>query len=83
MMGDIIEGKSDITGLAFIPTDIRCQYLDLIKSFQQYGTKFVLKRPSLSFIENIFLMTFTKKVWLATLLVLIIFGCVLYFLLNW
>ncbi|CAH1979696.1 unnamed protein product [Acanthoscelides obtectus] len=83
MVGDIIEGNSDITGSPFIPTDTRCKYLDIIKTFEQYGTRFILKRPSLSFIENIFLMTFTKKVWIASTLVLILFGTVLYFLLNW
>lgn len=61
----------------------RQKVIQFIKSFNPYGTKFILKKPSISFIENIFLMTFTKEVWIASLTVLTVFGIVLYGLLNW
>lgn len=64
-------------------TPERQKVIEFIKSSNSYGTKFILKKPSMSFIENIFLMTFTKEVWIASLVILFIFGFVLYGLLNW
>lgn len=76
-------GLSSFSGTAFFLSEDRQNVLDFIKSFNPYGTKFILKKPSMSFIENIFLMTFTKEVWIASLVVLTIFGIALYVLLNW
>lgn len=61
----------------------RQRILDYIAIATTWGGKIILKKPSMSYIENIYLMTFTGQVWIASLLVLITFGITLYILLNW
>lgn len=57
--------------------------VEFLNTYNQYGIRLILKKPSMSYIENIYLMTFTGKVWLACGVFLSIFGGVLYILLNW
>lgn len=72
-----------LSGTSLFITEDRHEVIEFIKTFNLYGTKFILKKPSVSFVKNIFLMIFTKEVWISSLIILIIFGVVLYGLLNW
>ncbi|CAG9822647.1 unnamed protein product [Phaedon cochleariae] len=83
MVADLYEEKGDISGTALFLSEDRQKIVDFIKTFNSWGTKFVLKKPSLSYIENIYFMTFAKQVWIASLVILFLFGAVLYILLNW
>ncbi|CAH1100781.1 unnamed protein product [Psylliodes chrysocephalus] len=83
MVNDLAQGLGDITGSALFVSEERQRILDYIAIATTWGGKIILKKPSMSYIENIYLMTFTGQVWIASLLVLITFGITLYILLNW
>lgn len=61
----------------------RFQAVDYLIKIGSTSIKFVLKKPSKSYVENIYFVTFTSKVWMAGLAVLLLFACVLYPMLNW
>ncbi|XP_023026955.2 ionotropic receptor 75a [Leptinotarsa decemlineata] len=83
MVNYVSEGKADIAGTALFLTEERHKVVEFIKTFDSWGSKFILKKPSMSYIENIYWMTFTNKVWIASIIILIIFGTFLFYLLNW
>ncbi|KAJ8931047.1 hypothetical protein NQ314_016075, partial [Rhamnusium bicolor] len=85
LVQDLYEERGHISGTCLILSEERHRMVEFIKSFGYWSTKakFILKKPSLSYIENIYYMTFTNKVWIASLVVLVIFAVVLYILLNW
>ncbi|KAG5893067.1 hypothetical protein JTB14_014846 [Gonioctena quinquepunctata] len=83
LVNDLCEENGDISGTTLFLTEERHQVIEFIKTFDSWGTKFILKKPSTSYIENIYLMTFTAKVWIASFAILFIFGIVLFLLLKW
>ncbi|KAJ8931043.1 hypothetical protein NQ314_016071, partial [Rhamnusium bicolor] len=85
LVQDLYEERSHIAGTFLVLSEERHLMVEFIKTFGYWSTKvkFILKKPSLSYIENIYYMTFTNKVWIASLVVLVIFAVVLYILLNW
>ncbi|CAG9865164.1 unnamed protein product [Phyllotreta striolata] len=82
MISDLAKGIGDITGSALYLSLERLVVVDLVGNQRSYGTKFVLKEPSMSYVENIYLMTFTDGVWLASGLVLVIFCFILFVVIN-
>lgn len=73
-----------ISGSSLFYTLDRFQVVDyLAKIGNNIVFKFVLKKPSKSYVENIYYVTFTSKVWVAALTILLIFACVIYVMLNW
>lgn len=61
----------------------RFKAVDFMKMGNPLHYRFVLKKPSTSYTRNIFVLTFTKTVWLATLLILLVFILTIIVILKW
>ncbi|XP_018580226.1 uncharacterized protein LOC108917896 [Anoplophora glabripennis] len=84
MVEDIYEERSDIS-IYVILSEERHAIVDFIKPAENFATKtkFILKKPAMSYIENIYYVTFTGKVWISSLAILGTLSVSLYVLLNW
>jgi hypothetical protein len=57
--------------------------VDLIKMGNPLAIRFIVKKPSTSYIKNIFVITFNTSVWIASMVVMIIAAVVVKMILNW
>ncbi|KAJ8966577.1 hypothetical protein NQ317_016738 [Molorchus minor] len=78
-------GVNDNLSVSLILSPDRQMIVEYLKSYGYWSTKskFILKKPSTSYMLNIYYMTFAGGVWIASLVVLLTFAVVLYVLLNW
>ncbi|KAJ8944992.1 hypothetical protein NQ318_010194, partial [Aromia moschata] len=85
MARDLYDEKSHISGVSLILSEDRIKIVEYLYSYEYWSTKskFILKKPSMSYVDNIYYTTFDNQVWIATLVILLIFATVLYVLLNW
>lgn len=61
----------------------RLEAVDFLAMINPSSVRFVLRKPPLSYISNIFFLPFYWTVWISIFVVLFLFGFVLYFILNW
>ncbi|XP_050503367.1 uncharacterized protein LOC126882445 [Diabrotica virgifera virgifera] len=64
-------------------TEERARAINFLAKADTWKIRFLLKKPSMSYVENIYLMTFTAEVWIATVSILFVFCLAIYFLMNW
>ncbi|KAJ8913436.1 hypothetical protein NQ315_017180 [Exocentrus adspersus] len=85
MAEDIYEERSDLSGSYLILSEDRQRIMEFLKPTETFAAqaRFILKKPAMSYIENIYYMTFTYKVWIASLVILGVMAVSLYVLLNW
>jgi hypothetical protein len=57
--------------------------VDLIKQGNPHAIRFVVRKPSTSYMKNIFLITFNLSVWVASVVVLAVFAVAVNIILNW
>jgi hypothetical protein len=57
--------------------------VDLIKQGNPHAIRFVVRKPSTSYMKNIFLITFNLSVWVASVVVLAVFAAAVNIILNW
>ncbi|KAI2473962.1 Ionotropic receptor 75e, partial [Diabrotica virgifera virgifera] len=68
---------------AMMLTEERARAINFLAKADTWKIRFLLKKPSMSYVENIYLMTFTAEVWIATVSILFMFCLAIYFLMNW
>ncbi|XP_068895616.1 ionotropic receptor 75a-like isoform X2 [Tenebrio molitor] len=64
-------------------TEDRYEAVDLIKQGNPHAIRFVVRKPSTSYMKNIFLITFNLSVWVASVVVLAVFAAAVNIILNW
>lgn len=67
---------------ALIPTFERINAVAYMSVQSPYYLKFVLKKPSLSYVKNIYVLVFDKTVWLVLAIILVIFAFAAFLILN-
>lgn len=84
MIRDMMIGNTDVTGVSVYMTEERFPAIDFLRRIgTRHDTRFLVKKPSMSYIKNIYVITFTSKVWYAILTVALIFLPLLHYMLNW
>ncbi|KAJ3637008.1 hypothetical protein MTP99_000505 [Tenebrio molitor] len=83
LVHEIQRGKADVSGVSIYFTEDRYAAVDLIKMGNPLAIRFIVKKPSTSYIKNIFVITFNTSVWIASMVVMIIAAVVVKMILNW
>ncbi|XP_030748218.1 uncharacterized protein LOC115876547 [Sitophilus oryzae] len=78
----ILDNDIDIGGALFINHE-RLRAVRYSGVLNLLGIKFFLKKPPLSYVKNIYVLTLTKQVWFATFLITFLFLVALYIALRW
>ncbi|XP_045777833.1 uncharacterized protein LOC123875831 [Maniola jurtina] len=74
MIDDLNRGRADL-GTNCIPFVERLSVVVFTSSVSKFKTKFIFRQPPLSFVSNIFTLTFSLNVWIAVI-VCIIVSCI-------
>lgn len=72
-----------VLGCSIFFTEDRYAAVDLIKMGNPLAIRFIVKKPSTSYIKNIFLITFNNNVWIASIIIMIISAIVVKIILAW
>ncbi|KAK0165908.1 hypothetical protein PV328_004386 [Microctonus aethiopoides] len=75
MIGLLDRGEIDIGGTATFPTKDRIGVVDYVQLYSPVGSRFLFRRPSLSYTSNLFILPFDRTVWIAIgVLLILVFG---------
>ncbi|XP_044265306.1 glutamate receptor 2-like [Tribolium madens] len=83
LVREIQRGKADVSGVSIYFTEDRYAAVDLIKMGNPLAIRFIVKKPSTSYIKNIFFITFNKNVWIASIVIMLITAIVVKVILGW
>ncbi|XP_064211385.1 uncharacterized protein LOC103313532 [Tribolium castaneum] len=83
LVREVQTGRADVSAGSIFFTKERYEAVDLIKQGNPHPIRFVVKKPSTSYIKNIFLITLNSNVWVASTVILAVFALVVYVILNW
>lgn len=61
----------------------RFQVVDFIKMQNPLEIKFIMKKPPLSYMYNLYTLPFQSNVWKALLIVVLLFYAAMYVIMNW
>ncbi|CAH1133629.1 unnamed protein product [Ceutorhynchus assimilis] len=82
MMKDLAEGNVDLSAPMYLTSE-RIEFCHALAPLDFSGLQFFLKKPSLSYVKNIYVVTLSNSVLIVTFLITILFMAFLYVSLNW
>ncbi|XP_045473926.1 uncharacterized protein LOC123680189 [Harmonia axyridis] len=83
MIGELTKNKADIGGTALFITADRVAIIDYIAMTTKTRSKFVFREPKLSYVTNVFVLPFDRKVWISTIALVILTGFTLLVIVKW
>ncbi|PSN34655.1 Ionotropic receptor 75b [Blattella germanica] len=78
VIGTLQRGEAEIASVALILKKVRMDYLDYVGETVRYEGAFYFLKPSLSDVSNIYLLPFSRSVWITYTLAGFIFAVVFY-----
>ncbi|XP_066254133.1 ionotropic receptor 75a-like [Euwallacea similis] len=82
MIGDLLSEKIDIASTMYL-TPYRLNLFQPLSPIDFWSVKFFLKRPSLSYVRDIYILTLSQSVWIATGIMTLLFFFIIYLVLQW
>ncbi|XP_063975807.1 uncharacterized protein LOC135161814 [Diachasmimorpha longicaudata] len=83
MIGLLDRGEINIGGTATFMISQRIGVVDYVQLYTPTGSRFLFRRPPLSYVSNIFTLPFARSVWIAIVVFLSISFVFLYIAMKW
>nr|QNL15110.1 ionotropic receptor 75u [Aulacocentrum confusum] len=83
MIGLLDRGEIDIGGTATFLISSRIGVVDYVQLYTPVGSRFVFRRPPLSYVTNLFTLPFEQSVWIAIGILLIVVSILLSLTMRW
>ncbi|XP_044003996.1 glutamate receptor ionotropic, kainate 2-like, partial [Aphidius gifuensis] len=83
MIGLLDSGEIDIGGTGTFLIPERIGVVDYVQLYTPTGSKFLFRRPPLSYVSNLFTLPFSRSVWLAIVIFLFLVCCLLFITMKW
>ncbi|XP_068992023.1 ionotropic receptor 75a-like isoform X1 [Neodiprion pinetum] len=83
MIGMLDRKEIDLGGTALFFTKERIDVIQYISLYTPTRAKFIFRRPSLSYVSNVFVLPFRPTVWIASMVFIILVSVLLYVAWKW
>lgn len=79
MIGELHEDRADVAGTVLLPTVERLEAVDYVTSNTKTAGRIIFQSPNLSYTDDIFLLPFSRLVWICVVLVIPVIAAALLF----
>nr|AZQ24990.1 ionotropic receptor [Aphidius gifuensis] len=83
MIGLLDRGEIDIGGTATFLVSSRIGVVDYVQLYTPTKSKFIFRRPPLSYVRNLFTLPFSRSVWMTIIIFLSLVCLILYITMKW